>query len=140
MNQADVEQFVTGLPNVQQTENYGYQFFFVGDDHRLPFVTIANTDAEYDNASNLNRDGVFRINIGVSKETFTGLTSHFAEDNIDYTALNTFLPHPDYAPQSWICILNPEGDNIEQTKRLIEEAHAIAATRYERLQRKGDIG
>jgi hypothetical protein len=138
MNQADVEQFVTGLPNVQQTENYGYQFYFVGDDHRLPFVTIANTDTEYDNVSHLDRDGVFRTNIGVSKETFTSLTSHFEEDDIDYTALNTFLPHPDYAAQSWVCILNPEGDNVEQTKRLIEEAHAIATTRYERLQRKAE--
>ncbi len=69
MNQAEVEAFITTLENVQQEEAYGYLFFFVGDDHRLPFVTIANSDSEYDNVSNLNRDGVFRINIGISKKT-----------------------------------------------------------------------
>jgi hypothetical protein len=53
---------------------------------------------------------------------------------IDYTALNVFMPHPDYAKQHFICILNPEGDNAEATKRFIVEAHGIAA---ERLRRRG---
>lgn len=63
MTQAEVEAFVAELENVQREENIGYSFFLVGDDHRLPFVTIANSDYDYDNVSNLNRDGVFRINI-----------------------------------------------------------------------------
>ncbi|MGI0014309.1 MAG: DUF6194 family protein [Nitrososphaera sp.] len=58
MTQAEVEAFVAELENVQRVENFGYSFFFVGDDHRLPFVTIANSDNDFDNVSNLNRDGV----------------------------------------------------------------------------------
>jgi hypothetical protein len=129
MNQSEVEAFVTNLENVQQEENYGYKFFFVGDDHMLPFVTIANSDNDYDNVSNLSREGVFRINIGVSRATFDSLVANADAENIDYSVLNTFLPHPEYAKQNWICILNPSDENVETTKQLITEAHANAASR-----------
>jgi hypothetical protein len=107
-------------------------FFFVGDDHRLPFVTIANSDQDFDNVSNLNRDGVFRINIGISKETFQSLIAAPSSEPIDYSVLNVFLPHPDYARQHFVCILNPSHENVEATKKLIVEAHSIAAARLHR--------
>ena len=129
MNQTDVEAFITGMENIQQETAFSYLFFFVGDDHRLPFVTIANSDNDYDNVSNLNRDGVFRINIGISKETFQNLMGHSNSDCLDYSALNVFLPHPDYAAQHFVCILNPSDENSETTKNLLMEAYAIAAKR-----------
>jgi hypothetical protein len=134
MNQAEVEAFVTGLENVEQTENFGYLFFFVGDDHMLPFVTIANSDNDYDKVSNLDREGVFRVNVGVSRETFDSLIGEYDSEAVDYSALNVFLPHPDYAKQNWVCILSPVGDHVERLKELILEAHSIAAVRW---QRKG---
>jgi hypothetical protein len=134
MDQTEVEAFVAGMENVQREENFGYLFFFVGHDHRLPFVTIANSDFDYDNVSNLNRDGVFRINIGISKETFNNLIGKSNAERVDYSALNVFLPHPEYAKQHFVCILNPSGENVETTKELIAEAYSIAA---KRLQRKG---
>ena len=137
MKQADFEAYVMELPNVQREENFGYSFFFVGDDRRLPFVTIAASDNEYDNVSNLNREGVFRINIGVSKETFDLLVADPLDGDIDYSALNVFLPHPHYSRQHFVCILNPAGDNAEKTKQLIAEAHSIAE---QRLERKGEAG
>jgi hypothetical protein len=132
MNQSQVETFIESLENVQQTENFGYKFYFVGDDHMLPFTTIANTDNDYDSVSNLNREGIFRINIGVSRATFDSLIPKSTSEPIDYTTLNKILPHPDYAKQNFLCILNPTGDNIEKTKQLIQEAHTIATTRYQR--------
>jgi hypothetical protein len=132
MTEAEIEAFVAALANVQREENFGYSFFFVGDDHRLPFVTLANADNDYDNVSNLNRDGVYRVNIGISKATFQDLIGETSTDPIDYSRLNVFLPHPDYAKQHFICILNPAGENVETTKQLIREAHAIAAARLER--------
>lgn len=137
MTQAEVEAFITKLDNVQRTENFGYVFFFVGDDHRLPFVTIANSDQDFDNVSNLSREGVFRINIGVSKETFKNLIAESGSEPIDYSVLNIFLPHPDYAAQNFICILNPSGENVEATKKLIVEAYSIAAARLQRKVKKG---
>lgn len=126
------EAFVAGLDNVQRTENFGYVFFFVGDDHRLPFVTIATTDQEFDNVSNLSREGVFRLNIGLSKETYRNLIGEAGSEPLDYSLLNVFLPHPDYATYNFLCILNPTGENIEITKKLIVEAHGIAAARLQR--------
>lgn len=132
MNQEDVTAFVSGLENVQQTENFGYTFFFIGDDQMVPFTTIAHTDNEYETISNLSRAGVFRINIGVSRQTFNTLIGEATSEPIDYTVLNTFLPHPDYAQQNFICILNPASANIERTKQLITEAHTLALARYAR--------
>jgi hypothetical protein len=135
MTQAEVEEFVAELANVQREEAFGYSLFFAGDDHRLPFVTIANSDQDFDNVSNLNRAGVFRVNIGVSKETFKNVIAASSSEPVDYSVLNVFLPHPDYAPQHFVCILNPSGENVETIKKLIVEAHAIAAAR---LQRKAE--
>jgi len=134
MRKTDFEAFIMEFPNVQREENFGYSFFFVGDDHRLPFVTIADSDNDNDDVSNLNREDVFRFNIGVSKETFNNLIAGLLKEGIDYSVLNVFLPHPHYSRQYFVCILNPVGENAEKTKQLIVEAHLIAEGR---LQRKG---
>lgn len=138
MTQEEVEAFVAGLENVQREESFGYRFFFVGDDHRLPFVTTLDADYPYDNRSNLDREGVFRVNIGLSRETFRALVGGLDPEGVDFSVLNAFLPHPDYAAQHFICILNPAGENVEKTKALIEEAHAIAAARSIRTGRKAE--
>lgn len=132
MTQSDFEAFAAALPNVQRTDNFGYSFFFVGDDHRLPFLTLANSDNEYDKVSNLDREGVFRVNIGVSKDTFQKLVGQLKDDGIDYSALNVYMPHPDYARQHFICIVSPAGENVDETKRRIIEAHSIAEARWRR--------
>jgi len=132
MNQAEFEAWIMELPDVRREESFGYAFFFVGDDHRLPFVTIADTDSAYDQVSNLSREGVFRLNIGVSRATFERLAAGKRTDEIDDSELNVFLPHPHYAQQSFVCILNPAGGNVEMTKQLILEAHSIAAKRHKR--------
>lgn len=135
MNQLAWEEFVANMENVQREENFGYIFFFVGDDHRLPFVTIGHSDNEFDKVSNLNREGVFRINIGVSKETFESVLADPNVENVDYSVLDVFLPHPHYSKQNFVCILNPTQENVEVTKRLMVEAHSIAASRLQRRSR-----
>jgi hypothetical protein len=136
MNQSEVEEFVANLDNVEREENFGFIFFFVGDDHRLAFVTIGHSDNDFDKVSDLNREGVFRINIGISKETFDSLFGAPIAEDIDYSVLNTFLPHPHYAKQHYICILNPSQENEERTKQLIVEAHSIAASRLLKRSRR----
>lgn len=138
MNQLDVENFVASLENVQKSEAYGYLFYFYSDDHRMPFLTIANSDNDYDKVSNLNRDGVFRVNLGIRRETFSDLfpeSGAGGERTYDFTVLNTFLPHPEYAKQHFICILNPAGSNEATFRNLIREAHEVAKQRYERKNR-----
>ncbi|MGP4070628.1 DUF6194 family protein [Halobacillus sp. B29] len=128
MDQKSFEEFILELPNVQSMDSFGYIFYFVGDDHRLPFATIGYEDNEFDQVSNLNREGIFRLNIGISNNSYKNLVDQLPEQS-DYTTINEFLPHPHYSRQNYICILNPYGDNIEQTKKLILEAHNKASLR-----------
>jgi hypothetical protein len=134
MNQHDLEAFIAALDNVQRDDSYGYTMYFVGDDHRVPFVSLAAADNEYDRVSNLDRDGVYRVNIGVTRKTFAALFGAAPTDDIDYTALNVFMPHPHYARQNFICILNPAGEHEALTKQYIREAHDFAARRVQRGQ------
>ena len=59
-------------------EASGDVYFFADPDgtsdpsRRLPFATIVTSDA-YDQFSNLNRPSVFRLNIGLSRDTFRTL-------------------------------------------------------------------
>ncbi len=59
----------------------------------LPFTTIATADNEGDRVSNLDRPGVFRLNIGVSKQTFQVLfgTGKVDVSAYDFTALDTIM-------------------------------------------------
>lgn len=127
MNQLEIEAFVNNFADVQRQENMGYTFFFVGDNHYVPFVSIASQDNPGDVLSHLNRDGLFRVNIGVSKATFESLFANFDTSSINYAALDTFMPHPDYAPQFYLCILNPSPQHDSMVKQLIIEAHQIAS-------------
>jgi len=129
-----IEQYLTEqLPNVTNLDSFGYRFFFYGPDQVLPFVTIALSDNEHDNKSNLSREDVFRVNIGVSKASYNQLFTA-TQNDWDYTALNRFMPHPDYAAQHYICILNPEEDLLPGTIKFIEEAYLIAKNRFDKKQ------
>jgi hypothetical protein len=103
------------------------------DKHRLPFATIVTKDyGEFDNASNLNRPDVFRLNIGLGRETYRSLFGAPGEVTTghDYTALDQLLPHPVYAPQSWVCVLNPSAAMFEKIQPLLAEAYAVVKNRH----------
>ena len=121
---------------VETATNLGYLFFFYGPDRMLPFTTIATTNNPYERISNLDRPGVFRLNIGVSKQTFQSLfgTSNVDLSAYDFTALDTIMPHPDYAAQSWICVLNPSETTFQTLQPLLSEAYELAIKRATRRQ------
>lgn len=95
---------------------------------RFPFATIVTKDyGDFDNLSRLDREGVFRLNIGLSKETYRSL---FPDDgDHDYTALDTLMPHPVYGPNHWVSVLNPSDATFEKIRPLLAEAYAIAVRR-----------
>lgn len=135
MNEDAVTQYIRDtFPQVETADNFGYIFFFYGSDHRLPFATLATSDNDYDRSSQLDRPGVFRLNIGVSKQTFQSLFGTGAVDlnACDFAALDRIMPHPDYAPQFWVCILSPSEATLCTVRQLLAEAYAIAAERYAR--------
>lgn len=97
---------------------------------RFPFATIVTKDyADFDEASKLNREGVFRLNVGVSRETFRAL---FPRDEApDYAQLDVLMPHPVYAAQSFVSVLNPSDERFAQVKPLLAEAYGLAVTRVQ---------
>ena len=97
---------------------------------RFPFATIVTKDySDFDDKSNLNRPEVFRLNIGVSKETYRSLFPDEAEH--DFSALDVLMPHPVYGPNHWVCVLNPSETTFEKLKPLLTEAYRIAVRRFE---------
>lgn len=104
-------------------------FFFHGADNKFPFATIVTKDNEFDSASNLNRPGVFRLNMGVSKETFRGLFGEAEPSDIDDTALDRLMPHPVYARMYWVSVINPSAATFETVKPLLAEARKLLASR-----------
>lgn len=125
---------MTTFAGVETMSTLGYTFFFYGPDRMLPFTTIATADNEGDRVSHLDRPGVFRLNIGVSKPTFQALfgTGKVDVSAYDFTALDTIMPHPDYAAQSWICVLNPSEATFHRLQPWLSEAYDLAVRRARR--------
>jgi hypothetical protein len=105
--------------------------FYSCDPANFPnFATVVTSDA-FDDASNLSRPEAYRLNIGLSRDTFQGLVGDQAD--ADYTALDRLMPHPVYAKQHYVSILNPSAATFEEViKPLLEEAHARTAAQYAR--------
>ena len=132
MDEFSVADYITQtFPGVETSSNFGYTFFFYGADHMLPFATLIASDNEYDRISNLDRPGVYRLNIGVSRETFQSLFGAEKVDvsRYDFTALDVIMPHPEYAPQHFICVLSPSDATFERIRALLAEAYEIAVRR-----------
>lgn len=133
MNETDVINYIMKtFPEVETVNNYGYDMFFYKSDRKLSFATLISSDYDYDNVSHLNRPGVFRLNIGISKQTFHAL---FGKDELnvndyDFTAVDVIMPHPEYAPYHFICVLSPSDKTFERTRLLLAEAYDIASRRY----------
>jgi hypothetical protein len=135
MNESSVVDYIIKtFPGVETTTSFGYTFFFYRSDRKLPFATLASSDNDFDRISNLDRPGVFRLNIGISKQTFQSLFGTAKVDVIryDFTALEVIMPHPHYAQQYFICVLSPSEATFERIRPLLAEAYDIAVRRYTR--------
>jgi len=132
MNEAAVIEYITGsFTGVETADNFGYKFFFCGSDRMRPFASLATADYDYDRFSNLDRPGVFRLNIGIRKATFATLfgTGGVNISDYDFTAFDRIMPHPEYAAQYFVCVLNPGETTWQTVQRLLAEAHDIAVRR-----------
>lgn len=126
---------------VRNVEASGNTFFMVDPEGKFPFATLVTND-DYDNYSNLNRPGIYRLNIGISKESYH---AHFpAKANVDnegkspatsydFTALNTLMPHPVYGRMYWVCILNPDTSTFQSlVQPLLAESYGRDVKKYSR--------
>ena len=151
MNEVEMSQYITntfeGVDVVVVSDN---SFFFynpdssVPPDHKFPFVTLMTNDVN-DQFSNLDRPSVFRLNIGVGKQTFRSLfglperstesdntpESSDNDSSYDFTALDQLMPHPVYGRMYWVCVLNPSDETLKTKVRpLLDEAYEMAVSKY----------
>jgi hypothetical protein len=123
-------------PETDLVEAMNAYFFSLDPDKHWPnYATIVTTD-EHDDASDLDRPGVFRLNLGVDRETFERVAGGDAEP--DYTAFDRLLPHPVYGQQHWISIVNPTHETFQTVViPLIALAHDRLAAVRARHHRDG---
>ena len=155
VNEAEISQYITdtfeGVDVVDNSSDNSFFFFHNPDsnvppDHRFPFVTIVTSDI-YDQFSNLNRPPVFRLNIGIGKQTFRSLfgqpslpsdrdravESSENTGDYDFTTLDQLMPHPVYGRMFWVSVLNPGNETFEtQVRPLLAEAYELAVSKYKR--------
>lgn len=128
---------------VTSVENAGDTFFTYDPDDDLPeqgwfpFVTVV-TDDNYDTVSRLSEPGAYRVNLGLAKSAYTarlgsppkerGADGVLATD-YDYAARDTLLPHPYYASQYWVCVVNPD-DTLTDVWELLDEAYAFTVRKH----------
>lgn len=140
-----VTRLATRLSGVIPKSSWGETALFYNPNATLPngvyFCTIKEHDGEKDRASNLNRDGVFRLAIGLPSPTYVRLfgakpprpaKGGVVRSGHDFTELNRLMPHPIYAWMGWVQILSPTRATFEELQPLLEEAHRAARTKFEK--------
>lgn len=123
--------------------SWGEKGIFYNPDHTLKrgvyILTVKEKDGENDKSSDLNRENVFRVNLGVQKKTFVRMFGKIpgrpgkgctVDMGYDFTETDRIIPHPVYAWMSWICCLNPTERTFELLKPLIQEAYEYAKEKY----------
>ncbi|MDX1591662.1 MAG: DUF6194 family protein [Balneolaceae bacterium] len=144
MKPEEIIQFITdNFEGVVPKSSWGETSLFYNPGSVLPngvyFSTLKEKDGDNDKSSQLYRDGVFRLSIGVSKKTFEGLfgarpkrppKGGIIDTGHDFTALDTLMPHPVYGWMSWVQVLNPGKNTFSELKPLLEEAHSNAVIKF----------
>ena len=81
--------------------------------------------AEDDQASDPSRQGVFRLNVGVGRQTSGTLFSAppaGGEGAYDFMSRDHILSHPVDGIMYWVCVLNPNARTFETARGLLAEA------------------
>lgn len=149
MNPKEILEYCLGnLQDVVLTESWGEKGIFYNPQNVLKrgvyVLTLKEKDGENDSSSNLDRTDIFRVNLGVRKNTFVDLFGEIpkrpgkggtVDMDFDFTELDKLLPHPVYAWMGWICVLNPSVKTFEILKPLIREAYEYATEKFEKRKK-----
>jgi hypothetical protein len=148
MDETQVAEYITAtFDGVHTVDAWGDTFFYYNPDQERPdefyFATLKTKDDDYDRVSNLDRPGIFRLNIGVGRATYRSLVgapprSGESAPEHDFTALDRLLPHPVYGQAFWVCVLNPSDATFQTVVRpLLAEAYDRAVSKYTKAAARG---
>lgn len=137
LNAGNVKLLVASQENGDPEIAWGDTFYYItdlaGKSPKMPFATIVIKDYPgFDEASRLNRGGLFRVNVDIGKTQFKALFGYLPaehgdqSDRFDYAAIDTFFPHPLYAAYGWASIIKPSAALADRVKALLLAAHQRA--------------
>lgn len=134
---------LSNLDGTVLVESWGEKGIFYNPGHTLKrgvyTLTIKEKDGDNDKSSDLNRKDVYRVNLGIRKDTFKNMFSYtpkrppaggVIQMDYDFTALDVIMPHPVYGWMGWISVLSPTKETFEKLKPLIEEAYDFAIEKF----------
>ena len=127
---------------VDSLDHQGDTFYFYDPEETRermhPFITIVTGD-HYDTVSDLSRPGAYRINVGVTKATYMSLLGvppkerdehGLLRTGVDHAANDTLMPHPYYASQYWVSVVNPGPATLDTVRTLLAEAYEFAVRKH----------
>lgn len=140
----------SGFTGIHPVSTWGELAFFYNPGGELLrgiyLATLKDTDGRNDRASNLQRPGVFRLNIGISKPTYRLLfgaqpgrppAGAVVDTGHDFTTLDQLMPHPVYGWMSWVCVLNPSAETFKTIQPLLAEAYDLAVAKFAKRAARG---
>ncbi len=140
---------LSNLEGTTLVESWGEKGIFYNPNRALKrgvyVLTIKEKDGNNDKGSFLNRDNVYRVNVGLRKQTFIERFGYIPERpsagkiikmDYDFTILDTIIPHPVYAWMGWICVLNPSSKTFEEFKAIIRESYEFAREKFAKRKSK----
>lgn len=141
----DIQAHIETFEGVVTIEAWGETTFFYNPNRIFKrgtyFATLKAKNGEHDRASGLDREGVFRLNMGLPKPLFI---EHFGlpparpakggviEGTWDFTARDTLTPHPVYGWMGWVSVLNPSIATFNHCQTLLDAAHQKAKSGFEK--------
>lgn len=144
-----IETIVSEFDGVAPKASWGETSLFYNPDGALPngvyFCTIKEHDGENDKASHLNREGIYRLSIGISQASYESLFGArparpskgcIVDTGHDFTQADCLMPHPIYGWMSWVQILNPSEAKFAEIAYLIREAHQNAVVKFNKKTSK----
>ena len=109
------------------------------------FCTVKEHDGANDNASRLDRPGVFRLALGLTVQRYeqrfgprptrppkgsTVVTGH------DFARLDVVMPHPVYAWMGWVQVLNPSDETFASMRPIFSESYDHVVRKFEKSRAK----
>lgn len=125
--------------------SWGETSLFYNPNNALPngvyFCTIKEKNGDNDKASDLEREGVFRVSLGVGSDAYVELFGEkpkrpakggIVDTGHDFTAVDELMPHPIYGWMSWIQVLSPSEKTFADMQPMIQTAYDLAVAKFDK--------
>ena len=140
-----VKSLLMNFEHLHAKKTWGETSLFFNPEKKSPngsyFLTLKESDGENDKASELDREGIFRVSFGISRTTYENLfgpkplrpsKGGVVQTGHDFTQTNHLMPHPIYAWMNWVQILNPTTKTWKSMQELIQESYQLSKSRFEK--------